>query len=151
MGTFASEGTALEAMVVLASVAIAVPDVWIVTRVLHRRSLGSLVGPLRPALRDAGLATLCVTLTMLAVALLTEPVERTALALDRWFLLGLLALPLIVLQVSAEEFRVPRLPAATARRAFLNRPDVRTVAEHPVRLLALLPRVADGHRLVVHR
>lgn len=100
----ASEGTPTSTLLILATFVGMALGPFLAVRVLHGRSVGSLFGPLRPALRDF-LTAMVICGTLYAVILLVPTGDRPVpnLDLSLWALFVPLALVGILVQTGAEE------------------------------------------------
>jgi membrane protease YdiL (CAAX protease family) len=123
--SFASGRTAPGLTALLWSFLLLLLPLLLVTRALHRRSLASLMGPPRRALRDA--VRVALPLGLLAVAMMPFAVLSDAAGrrhdLGTWLMWLPVALPGLIVQVSAEEllFRgyLQQQLAARFRSAFV--------------------------------
>lgn len=102
---FAAGRSAPGLVLLFYSFALLVLPVVLVTRVLHGRTVASLIGPRQRALRDASRVTLpllALAVLMMPLAVLSEDAGRR-LTLAQWLIWLPLALPGMMIQVGAEE------------------------------------------------
>ena len=102
---FVAGRTAAGLTLLLYSFVLMILPVAIVTRLLHRRPVSSLLGPVRRALRDAvrvALPILALSLVLMPLVVMSEDAGRR-LGLAEWLVWLPLALPGLVFQVGAEE------------------------------------------------